>query len=78
MDDRTDAIGELEDEIDVLRADQRRDEKRIEGLEAELQRLEAEEADPEVAAASDAIKAWREAMSNPNQLKLPILEVATP
>lgn len=78
MDLRADEIGDLDDRIAGLESVQLRDEKRIEALEADLQRLEAEEADPESAAANDAIKAWRKAFSNPDQLKLPFAEVATP
>lgn len=72
---RDDEIGDLEDEIDGLRAEQRRDENRIDQFKAELQRLEAEETDPELAERNDTIRAWWKAIRNPNQMKLPFLEV---
>lgn len=68
---RVEELSDLYDKIDDLESVQKRDEKRIEALEAELETLAAEEADPELAERNAAIKAWWQGMRNPKQIKLP-------
>ncbi len=50
--------------------------RKIEAWQSELEDLA--ESHPEVAAYLEDLEAWREAVDNPHQMKLPFLEVATP